>query len=236
MEERENMPRPEDDGVIPQVVLDDNLQGRVRTMAVWIDGVEVETTGGAYAELMECARSYQKKYEGKTVGQVDGVAEARQLYRSFGIDPTSTRPSSEALLKRALQGKMLYQLNTVVDTGNLVSLETLLPLGLYDRAAIVGDLVRVREGRSKEEYPGIRKGPVHLEGRLCVADAAGPFGSPTSDSFRTRVTPRTRNVLVVIFAPASASDQRMEEAARRLAEAFSLHARGRLLKTLALIP
>ena len=95
-----------------------------------------------------------------------------------------------------------------------------MPLGLYDRARIVGEVVWLREGEAGEEYPGIRKGPVHLGGRLCVADDEGAFGSPTSDSFRTRVTESTRELLVVVFAPSDVDLARLEDAGRKLDEAY----------------
>jgi DNA/RNA-binding domain of Phe-tRNA-synthetase-like protein len=56
-------------------------------------------------------------------------------------------------------------------------------------------------GREGEEYAGIRKEVVHLDGRVTLADTEGPFGNPTSDSSRTMVTLRTRDVLVVVFTP-----------------------------------
>jgi DNA/RNA-binding domain of Phe-tRNA-synthetase-like protein len=62
--------------------------------------------------------------------------------------------------------------------------------------------VELRLGKSGEEYAGIRKEVVHVSGRLALADSEGPFGNPTSDSARTMVTAATRQLLVVVFAPA----------------------------------
>ena len=64
---------------------------------------------------------------------------------------------------------------------------------------IEGD-VTLRRGAEGEEYAGIRKGPVHLVGRLGLFDEKGPFGSPTSDSARTCVSEKTTNLLAVIMA------------------------------------
>ncbi len=55
---------------------------------------------------------------------------ARQLYRRLGMDPTHTRPSSEALIRRVIHKKELYRVNTIVDTGNMVSLAIQLPVGI----------------------------------------------------------------------------------------------------------
>jgi DNA/RNA-binding domain of Phe-tRNA-synthetase-like protein len=128
------------------------------------------------------------------------LAATRSMYRKLGIDPTKTRPSSEALLRRIKKGEGLPRINTLVDICNWCSTEFQLPYGLYDRDSINGS-IHLRVGRDGEEYAGIRKDAVHLEGRPTLADATGPFGNPTSDSARTRVTPSTTRALLVIFVP-----------------------------------
>ena len=139
-------------------------------------------------------------HSGRAAADIAGVAEVRALFHALDIDPTKTRPSSEALLRRTLQGKGLPTVSPVVDVCNLCSLEHQMPLGLYDRE-LVGGTVRVRVGLDGEGYDGIRKAHVNLAGRLLLADDSGPFGAPTSDSLRTSVTERTLAVLVVVFCP-----------------------------------
>lgn len=126
----------------------------------------------------------------------------REMYKRVGLDPTKTRPSSEALLRRIRKGDTLPRVNTMVDVCNWCSLELQLPYGLYDLDRIRG-AVELRRGKEGEEYAGIRKHAVHVAGRLTLADDEGPFGNPTSDSARTMVTPAATRVLVVIFAPVS---------------------------------
>jgi DNA/RNA-binding domain of Phe-tRNA-synthetase-like protein len=210
-------------------VLDADVVDRVRAWAVGLDGVKVQDDGLAWQRLEDCAREWERRCGGLTAGQVDGVAAARRLYRDFGVDPTRTRPSSEALLRRALKGQSLYRLNNIVDVGNWVSLEFLLPLGLYDAAAVGGDVAEVRIGHEGEEYEGIRKGPVHVSGRLCVADSAGAFGSPTSDSLRTSITDNCASVATIVFAPLEVDEDRLEAAGRALAERLRDYAEGRIV-------
>jgi DNA/RNA-binding domain of Phe-tRNA-synthetase-like protein len=124
----------------------------------------------------------------------------RTMYKRVGIDPTKTRPSSEALLRRVRKGDTLPRINSMVDVCNWCSFEFQLPYGLYDAANIQGD-VTLRIGRDGESYPGIRKDDVHVSGRIALVDALGPFGNPTSDSARTMVTTQTRHGLLVVFAP-----------------------------------
>ncbi len=128
------------------------------------------------------------------------LAATRSMYRRLGIDPTKTRPSSEALLRRVKKGDGLPRINTLVDICNWCSAEFQLPYGLYDRDELRGD-VHLRVGQPGEEYPGIRKEIVHLEGRPTLADTTGAFGNPTSDSARSMVTSSTTRALVVVFVP-----------------------------------
>ncbi|MBU8871488.1 MAG: hypothetical protein KOO60_11540 [Gemmatimonadales bacterium] len=148
------------------------------------------------------SRELVTRYSGLKPAEIPALTEARNLYKSFGVDPSRHRPSSEALLRRVLKGRGLYQINNAVDCCNLASLGFLLPVGMYDLDRVEGD-IDMRVGRPGEEYPGIRKDMVHLEGRLGLFDQEGPFGSPTSDSARTCVSASTRNILAVVMATAS---------------------------------
>ena len=147
----------------------------------------------------------------------DVTAAVRTMYKRVGIDPTKTRPSSEALLRRVRRGDELPRVNSLVDVVNWCSLESRLPFGLYDADRIHGS-VELRLGRPGEEYAGIRKDTVHVTGRLTLADDRGPFGNPTSDSARTMVTEATTRVLVVIFAPVSIPPAVVDRVAATTAE------------------
>ena len=161
-------------------------------------------------------------YAGRAPGEIAGLGYARELYRSLRIDPTHTRPSSEALLRRLLQGKPFPQILNAVDLCNLLSLRFLLPLGLYDTGKILGP-VTLRRGLPGESYAGIRKEQVSLEGRPLLEDSAGPFGNPTSDSLRTAITLSTRKLWLVIFAPGSFPRAKLEEFSRIAQDAMTMH-------------
>lgn len=132
---------------------------------------------------------------------MDRLHITRSLYKKIGLDPTKTRPSSEALLRRVLKGTPLYQINSLVDTCNYCSLHLLLSLGLYDVIKIAGT-AHLRRGKENEGYEGIRKEFVNVHNRLTLADALGPFGNPSADSARTMITEMTTEALFVIFVPA----------------------------------
>jgi DNA/RNA-binding domain of Phe-tRNA-synthetase-like protein len=128
-------------------------------------------------------------------------AAVRAMYKRVGIDPTKTRPSNEALLRRVRKGDTIPRINSLVDIVNWCSLEFQLPYGLYDLSKVAG-AVTIRLGADGESYAGIRKDDVNVGGRITIADSVGAFGNPTSDSARTMVTPAATEALVVIYAPA----------------------------------
>jgi DNA/RNA-binding domain of Phe-tRNA-synthetase-like protein len=159
-------------------------------------------------------------------GRHGDTGAARALYKAIGLDPTRTRPSSESLLRRVRKGDALPRINTVVDIGNWCSVECQLPYGLYDADQIVPP-VSLRTGGPGDEYAGIRKDVVHLDGRFALFDAVGPFGNPTSDSARTMVTPATTRVLAVVYAPADVGPARMAEVLDLTAARMAEYAGGR---------
>ena len=133
------------------------------------------------------------------INTVPQIAAMRSAYKALGKDPSRYRGSAEALLRRVLQGKGLYQINSVVDINNLVSLESLNPAGTYDLEKITSP-VELRVGAAGESYKGIGKDLINIESLPVFADAAGSFGSPTSDSERAMVRLETRKILMVIFS------------------------------------
>jgi DNA/RNA-binding domain of Phe-tRNA-synthetase-like protein len=139
------------------------------------------------------------------------------------MDPSKYRPSSEALLRRVVQGKGLYRVSNIVDIGNLGSIETGWPYGCYDRSRIRSPIV-FRHGAASERYERVGKEMWHLERRPVLADADGPFGSPISDSTRGMITESTREALIVIYAPVCASDAALESAIAKAAERLTVFA------------
>ena len=127
------------------------------------------------------------------------VESVRRAYKALGKDPARYRGSAEALLRRIVAGKGFPQINSVVDVINLVSVESRLPVGLYDAAHVSGGIV-FRAGRAGETYKGIGKYDLNLESLPVFADDAGPHGSATSDSERTMVTPQTTGILAIIVS------------------------------------
>lgn len=182
----------------PVVTLDPSISGIVRPASASLGHLRVV----AHEPRLDALLSDAARRMSESADAANVTAAVRTMYKRVGLDPTKYRPSSEALLRRVRRGEALPRVNSLVDVINWCSLESRLPFGLYDFDLIQGPVV-LRLGRPAESYAGIRKDEVRVDGRLVLADDAGPFGNPTSDSARTMVTESTRRALVVIFAPAS---------------------------------
>jgi DNA/RNA-binding domain of Phe-tRNA-synthetase-like protein len=174
----------------------------VRPGVLWFDGATVVDREHRMDAALAAAESAVR------VRPPAETTAVRSMYKRVGLDPTKTRPSSEALLRRVRKGDTLPRINSMVDVCNWCSLEFQLPYGLYDAAQIEGD-VELRIGRAGESYPGIRKDDVHVDGRIALADRVGPFGNPTSDSARTMVTTQTTRAMLVVFAPRELEARRL---------------------------
>ena len=186
------------------------LKGTIKTATLIFSNLNCrQRNENLWAEIVTLADMYRNKYPEPSAAAKE-LKPARDLYRRIGIELTRTRPSSEALLRRAIKGKPLYQINSIVDISNLCSLNFLLPIGLYDLSKISGNVL-LRRGMKGEEYSGIRKEMIHVEGRYTLADNNGPFGNPSADSFRTSVDLNTKDVLFVIFCSYQYPDLDLEK-------------------------
>ncbi len=133
------------------------------------------------------------------INEIPNIKASRQAYKAFGKDPSRYRVSSEALIRRIGQGKGLYEVNTVVDTNNLISIQSGFSVGSYD-AGRISDELTFRIGRKGETYKGIGKDEVNIEGLPVLADESGAVGSSTSDSERAMITEQTVEVLTLIYS------------------------------------
>ena len=186
-----------------QFTLAPELSSIVRPGVLWLDGATVVERDARLDAPLATAETAVRAHPPAEITAV------RTMYKRVGLDPTKTRPSSEALLRRVRKGDSLPRINSMVDVCNWCSLEFQLPYGLYDAAHIEGD-VELRMGLAGESYPGMRKDAVHVDGRIALADRIGPFGNPTSDSARTMVTTATTRAMLVVFAPRDVDRHRLD--------------------------
>ena len=151
------------------------------------------------------------------------IAATRRVYKACGKDPSRYRPASEQLIRRMLQGKELYQIDTLVDLVNLASIAYGYSIGGFDADKFVGDTLTLGIGREGEPYEGIGRGPLNIAGLPVYRDAQGEVGTPTSDNERTKMTMETTHLVVLVNGYDGNRERVMENAQylKQLIERFA---------------
>ena len=137
-------------------------------------------------------------YTTDSIKDMTTIHATREAYKKCGKDPSRYRPSGEALCRRILRGLALYQIDTLVDLINLVSIRFGYSIGGFDADKIVGDTLILGIGKAGEPYEGIGRGELNIEGMPVYRDAAGGIGTPTSDNERTKLELGTTHLLTII--------------------------------------
>jgi DNA/RNA-binding domain of Phe-tRNA-synthetase-like protein len=143
------------------------------------------------------------EYSAEQLGDIAEIEYYRSCFKKLGVDPKRYRPSSEALLKRVLQGKGVPSINSAADVNNFFSLRYMIPCGLYDLDQIEGNKITMRLGEQHEAYQSLSGRETSAAGKWITADAVGPFGGPVIDSERTKVSYSSKNILHIIYMPQS---------------------------------
>ena len=134
----------------------------------------------------------------ESLKDMPSIAATRRVYKACGKDPSRYRPASEQLIRRMLQGKELYQIDTLVDLVNLASIAFGYSIGGFDADKFVGNTLTLGIGREGEPYEGIGRGPLNIAGLPVYRDTQGGVGTPTSDNERTKMTLETTHLVVLI--------------------------------------
>lgn len=174
--------------------------------------VEAWVTNSPYCdalwqEINQMGEKYRAELTTESLKQLSGIEATRRVYRACGKDPSRYRPASEALIRRMLQGKTLYQIDTLVDLINLASIAYGYSIGGFDADKFVGDTLTLGIGREGEPYEGIGRGMLNIAGLPVYRDAQGGVGTPTSDNERTKIDIHTTHLLVLINGYDGREDQ-----------------------------
>ena len=149
-------------------------------------------------EINTLGEEFKNKLTIETLKEISGIAATRRIYRICGKDPSRYRPAAEALIRRILQGKTLYQIDTLVDLINLASMKYGYSLGGFDADKFVGNTLELGVGKEGEPSEGIGRGMINIQGLPVYRDGIGGVGTPTSDNERTKITINTNHLLVLI--------------------------------------
>ncbi len=186
-----------------------------------IEGVRVEKSSDELERFKaESCRKFRSAYDLETLKDVPAIRAYRDFFWRVGIDPTKTRPASEALLRRVVQGKDLPLINTLVDSYNIASMETHVPLAVFDTAKVQGDTV-MRMAVTGEKFQGIGmtaeetltgKEVVVQDDRMLIAVY------PYRDAGFSKVMTETKDVSIMVCGVPGIELSRLDEARRLSAE------------------
>ncbi len=166
---------------------------------------------------------FRQELTTESLKDLPSIAATRRVYKACGKDPSRYRPASEQLIRRMLQGKELYQIDTLVDLINLASIAYGYSIGGFDADKFVGDTLTLGVGREGEPYEGIGRGMLNIAGLPVYRDAEGGVGTPTSDHERTKMTMATTH-LVVLINGYDGNEQRVAENAHFIQELLRKYA------------
>ncbi len=151
-----------------------------------------------WKEIETLGAQWRQELTTESLKEITSIAATRRVYKACGKDPSRYRPASEALIRRVLQGKELYQRDTLVDLVNLASMAFGYSIGGFDADKFVGDTLTLGIGREGEPYEGIGRGMINIQGLPVYRDAEGGVGTPTSDHERTKMSLETKHLLILI--------------------------------------
>lgn len=149
-------------------------------------------------EINALGEQFRKDLTTESLKHLPSIEATRHIYRLCGKDPSRYRPASEALIRRMLQGKQLYQIDTLVDLINLASIAYGYSIGGFDADKFQGDTLTLGIGREGEPYEGIGRGTINIHGLPVYRDEVGGVGTPTSDNERTKKDLHTTHLVVLI--------------------------------------
>jgi DNA/RNA-binding domain of Phe-tRNA-synthetase-like protein len=168
-------------------------EGDIRSVQI------AEESAGLETLKLETIQEMKSRYTLELVKNEPVFRAYRDFFWSVGVDPTKTRPASEALIRRILSVGKLPRINTAVDAYNLASVRSGIPIAAFDADTLTGDLI-LRFARDGELFLGIGMvKPVVLHpNQVIMTDAEQIIAIyPYRDSDTTKVTPKTRNIRIV---------------------------------------
>lgn len=166
--------------------------------AVYAEVTNTAFCEGLWKEIDDFTQELTTTTQTDDIKLQPAIAATREAYKRCGKDPSRYRPSAEALRRRLMRGLALYQIDTLVDLINLVSLRTGYSIGGFDADKIEGNDLELGIGRAEEPFEGIGRGVLNIEGLPVYRDRIGGIGTPTSDNERTKMGLETRHILAIV--------------------------------------
>lgn len=184
-----------------KIIIDDDFRRRLPEYRVILLEAEVTarpTDADQKSEMDSIAADIAGRLKVEDINKQSPIAATRKAYKVCGKDPNRYRPSQEQLMRRIVRGLGLYNVDSLVDAGNELSLLTGCSVGCFDADKVCGEVLEVGIGRAGEPYEGIGRGVLNVEGLPIVRDAEGGIGTPTSDNERTKISASTKRLVMTV--------------------------------------
>jgi len=184
----------------PQIIISDEIREVAPNLVIWAIYADVNVekkNEELWLRLNELWDTIKIRVE--EIVEQPNIVSIRETYLKCWKKPAKYRWSAEALLRRVAQWKWLYQINTVVDINNYLSLNTLVPAWSYDLSNLDWDIT-IWIWKPWESYKWIWKDIINIENLPVFSDNKWPFWSPTSDSERAMITWNTKRILIMLIS------------------------------------
>jgi DNA/RNA-binding domain of Phe-tRNA-synthetase-like protein len=204
------------------LLIESELQSKfpgLRVVELALSNLRISKTN---SDLEEFKKTVQAELRNR-IKTLDSVKDGqmfrayRDFYWKIGIDPTKNRPSTEALVRRILGGKDLPNINTLVDSYNIASVESFVSIAAFDSAKIAPDSLLLRKARNGEAFLGIgMSSPMLLRGvEVVIEDRKNEdliACYPYRDAEKSKVTENTTGVLLMMCGVPGIPDHSLEKA------------------------
>ena len=149
------------------------------------------------ARKKKIQRDFREMYTLDNLKEDSQVKAIRDLFVAMGADPEENQNAVENLASLILRGG-LPSINSVVDSCNLASLQTLMQIGVFDADKVIGPIVLdLSEAGEAYEAIGLEK-EVLTEGLVILRDDEGVISRPMfKDSRKTMITDSTQDVYII---------------------------------------
>ena len=182
-----------------------------------VKGVKIQRKNNELERFKEqLMREIRGKYDAESLKDLSIFRAYRDFFWSINIDPTKIRPASEALIRRILRGRSIPRINSLVDAYNLASIKTGIALAAFDEDRLRGKLI-MRRAKKGERFQGIGMSEaMELKGgEVVISDEERLVAIyPYRDAEHSKVTEKTRNVLLLICGVPGISEATLTDAGR----------------------
>lgn len=163
----------------------------------------------------------------------------RQLLKLGGFSASGrNRPAQELLVRDLKERGEFHHINNVVDINNIVSLESLLPISIFDVDKLDGRLT-VRVGEPGEGFVFNQSGH-QIDVKRCIVCCRGegqgePVGSPIKDSMATKIFEGASHILGVIYGTTDGwSEAELQSITERMAGLLASETGGEVVRAAVL--